>query len=159
MFAGGTSQGAGARDHQGDVGGWGRERVTSTEEVDRVVRAVTSAMADAGYPECDVFAVRLALDEAVVNGIQHGHGFDPAKQVEVRYQVAPQRVLVEVEDQGPGFDPQRVPDPLAPENLEQPGGRGVFLMRHYMTAVEYNATGNRVTLRKVRKNATPQAPG
>ena len=60
------------------------------------------------------------------------------------------RCRLEVKDEGKGFDPQRVPDPLAPVNLERPGGRGVLLMRHYMTWVRYNRRGNRVMLCKRR---------
>jgi serine/threonine-protein kinase RsbW len=66
--------------------------------------------------------------------------------VRVRYQVNAEQFLVEIEDEGPGFDPEGVADPLAPENLERPGGRGVFLMRHYMTWVSFNERGNCVTM-------------
>jgi serine/threonine-protein kinase RsbW len=59
-------------------------------------------------------------------------------------------MLVEIRDEGPGFDPDGLPDPLAPQNLERPGGRGVFLIRQYMTWVQFNETGNAVTLCKVK---------
>ena len=61
-------------------------------------------MAAAGFPSRDAFAVRLALEEAVVNAIKHGHQHDPAKVVRVAYRVSPERVVLEVEDQGAGFD-------------------------------------------------------
>ena len=56
----------------------------------------------------------------------------------------------EVEDEGPGFDPGRVPDPTLPENPDRPGGRGLPLMRHFMTWVRFSRPGNRVTLCKYR---------
>jgi serine/threonine-protein kinase RsbW len=59
-------------------------------------------------------------------------------------------VLAEVEDEGPGFNPAVVPDPTLPENLEQTGGRGLLLMRHYMSWVHYSERGNHVTLGKCR---------
>jgi serine/threonine-protein kinase RsbW len=57
---------------------------------------------------------------------------------------------VEVEDQGPGFNPSDIPDPTAIENLEKPGGRGIMLMRAFMTRVEYVGKGNQVVLEKHR---------
>jgi serine/threonine-protein kinase RsbW len=94
--------------------------------------------------------VRLALEEAVVNGLRHGNQGDPSKCVRVLYRVAPEAVLAEVQDEGAGFDPARVPDPTLPENVDRPGGRGLVLMRHFMTWVEFSARGNRVTLCKRR---------
>jgi serine/threonine-protein kinase RsbW len=94
--------------------------------------------------------VRLGLEEALVNAVRHGNRGDPRKRVRVRYRVAPQEVWAEVEDEGPGFDPGAVPDPTGPERLERPGGRGLLLMRHYLSSVSYNERGNAVTLRKRR---------
>jgi type II secretory pathway pseudopilin PulG len=65
-------------------------------------------------------------------------------------QISAREVVTEIEDQGAGFSLNQVPNPLAPENIERPGGRGVFLMRHYMTSVQYNERGNRVMLSKTR---------
>jgi serine/threonine-protein kinase RsbW len=113
-----------------------------------VLDKVADAMAGEGYPEKDVFGVRLALEEAVVNAIKHGNRDDPARTVWLAYQVGPEQVLAEIEDEGEGFDPEGVPNPLAPENLERTSGRGLLLMRAYMTWVQYNARGNRVTLAK-----------
>jgi serine/threonine-protein kinase RsbW len=118
------------------------------------VAAVTAAMPAWGYSERDVFAVRLALEEAVVNGLKHGNAGDPAKEVRVRYRVTAEEVVAEVVDEGPGFDPDQVPDPRALENLERPGGRGLLLMRHYVTEVRYNDRGNAVTLRH-RRSPSP----
>jgi serine/threonine-protein kinase RsbW len=121
-----------------------------TSEVGRAVGAVAAAMAELGYAEREICGMRVALEEALINAVKHGHGGDPAKEVRVRYAVSPDEALVAVEDQGPGFDPGRVPDPLAPENLEKPSGRGLLLMRHYLTEVRFNGRGNAVTLRQVR---------
>jgi serine/threonine-protein kinase RsbW len=130
--------------------GWGRESVSAVSELHPLVERVGAAMAAAGFPSCDAFAVRLALEEAVVNAIKHGHQHDPSKVVRVAYRVSPERVVLEIEDEGPGFRPDDVPDPLEPENLERACGRGVFLMRHYMNEVTFNERGNRVTLCKRR---------
>jgi serine/threonine-protein kinase RsbW len=129
---------------------WAREKVCSSDGIEPVMERLAAEMTSAGYVPRDVFAVRLAAEEAVVNAIKHGHQGDTSKEVRVAFRVSAERVLVEVEDQGPGFRPEDVPDPLDPENLERACGRGVFLMRHYMSEVSYNDRGNRVTLCKRR---------
>jgi len=103
-----------------------------------------------GWPEADVFAVHLAVEEAIVNAIVHGNKLDPTKKVHVACEVSAERVLVSIADEGPGFNPAAVPDCTADERLEAPSGRGVMLMRSFMTRIEYNAAGNAVVLEKVR---------
>jgi len=115
-----------------------------------LLEKVAAAMMAAGYDDKEVFGVRLALEEAVINGIKHGHRGDPTKTVHVRWRVDAKQARIELEDEGPGFDPHQVPDPLAPENLEKSSGRGLLLMRTYMTWIRYNERGNQVTLCKQR---------
>jgi serine/threonine-protein kinase RsbW len=122
--------------------------LSAIHEIGALLDAVAGAMTGLGFPDQDTFGVRLALEEALVNAVTHGHGNDPTKRVVVRYQVVPEYALVEVEDQGPGFDPLQVPDPTAPENLERPGGRGLLLMRAYASWIRHNERGNSVTLCK-----------
>jgi serine/threonine-protein kinase RsbW len=119
-------------------------------EIVPVIEDIVAPMETAGYSSKEIFGVRLAPEEALVNAIKHGHKGDPSKEVHLRYQVTRDRLLAEIADQGPGFDPHAVPDPLAPENLERPCGRGLVLMRHYMTWVRFNDAGNRVTLCRLR---------
>ena len=107
-------------------------------------------MAAEGYTDRDVFGMRLSLEEALVNAVKHGHHYDASKQVRVRYQVSTRQAVVEVVDEGKGFDPHRVPDPLTQDNLQRSSGRGVYLMRQYMTWVRYNKEGNTLTLCKCR---------
>lgn len=102
------------------------------------------------YDERDVFGVRLAIEEALVNAIKHGNRMDPTKTVRITCQVAPHKVRIEIEDQGQGFLPEQVPDPTSDENLERPCGRGIMLMRAFMSTIAYNASGNCVILEKHR---------
>jgi serine/threonine-protein kinase RsbW len=118
------------------------------EEVAPLLDDLADGPAGLGYTDGDCTAVRLALHEAILNGLRHGNGGDPAKCVRVRYCAGADAMLAEVEDEGPGFDPRRVPEPTLPENLDQPSGRGLLLMRHYLTWVRYSERGNRVTLFK-----------
>lgn len=117
---------------------------------------IVEILEELDYPMADVMGVRLALEEVLMNAIKHGNKQDPAKVVRVQYQVTEEQVAVEVEDQGEGFTPDDVPDPTLPENLERPGGRGVFLIQQFMSEVEYNPRGNLVRLKKVRSIAAGQ---
>jgi len=119
------------------------------------VETVVSQMKAKGYQENATFAVRLALDEAMANAIRHGNENDIKKQVFIEYAVSDQEVKMKIEDQGPGFDPYQVPDPTLDENLERPCGRGVMLMKAYMTEVHFNTKGNCVTMVKKKGCCLP----
>lgn len=123
-------------------------------------RGIQSLIADAlrasGYTEHDIFAIMLALEEALVNAIKHGNQLDLDKHVSVSYTVTAERVDIWITDEGPGFNPDEVPDPTAIENIERPCGRGLLLMRGFMNGVHYNAKGNTVHMWKM-KNGPPAA--
>jgi serine/threonine-protein kinase RsbW len=102
------------------------------------------------WPYRDVFGVHLAIEEALVNAIRHGNREDPAKRVEVHCRLACDRVKVEIADEGPGFDPARVPDPTDACHLALPMGRGLHLMRSFMSRVTYEDQGRKVILEKDR---------
>ncbi len=115
-----------------------------------VQERIVNRLEELEFPPRDVFGMRLALEEALVNAIKHGNGMDPEKSVRVTCRIDEAMVRVEIEDEGPGFDVSDVPDPTAEENLERPCGRGIMLMRAFMTRVEYNSKGNCLTLEKSR---------
>ena len=98
----------------------------------------------------DLFSIRLALEEALVNAIKHGNHFDPTKKVRIAYNVRPERFDILIADEGNGFDPAEVPDPTADENLERPCGRGLMLMHYYMSEVSFSPRGNSVVMCKLR---------
>jgi serine/threonine-protein kinase RsbW len=122
-------------------------------EVQPLLEGLTVAMSRRNFSPGDMFGVKLSVDEALVNALKHGNSYNPERAVRVRYHVGDDEVIVEVEDEGPGFDPDDVADPLDPENLERPCGRGLFLMRRYMSWVRYEGRGNRVVLGKRRSLA------
>jgi serine/threonine-protein kinase RsbW len=132
---------------------WHLDMIASGPQMSEVIGTILGEMAAAGYCDEDCWAMRLALMEAVANAVNHGHGGDTSRPVTVRHRVDERAATVEVEDQGPGFDPEQVPDPLAPEHLDRPGGRGLFLMRQYLSWIRYNKRGNRVTLCKRHSDA------
>jgi serine/threonine-protein kinase RsbW len=126
------------------------------DEVPAVQHAIVGAAEQAGFDEQSLFAIRLALDEALTNAVRHGNGSDPNKKVSVEFTADERRLVVQIEDEGAGFVPDDVPDPTAEENLCRPHGRGVMLMRAYMSDVQFNERGNRVTLTKSRDCALPR---
>ena len=136
---------------------WHRELIESPVDMERVIGQVLAAMDAAGYGQREVFAARLALDEALVNAVKHGHQGDFSKPVRVSYHVGDDGMAVEVEDQGKGFDPGDVPDPLACENVERSCGRGLFLMRCYMSGCCFNQRGNAICLCKHRQVPSAEA--
>lgn len=135
------------------AGAWRLRILRTTKDIAGVIGPVLETLSQFGYSESDAFAIHLSLEEALVNAVKHGHRGDPTKHVRFRYDINEERFLCEVEDEGPGFDPAAVADPLDPANLERDGGRGLFLMRHHMNAVCHNAAGNCVTLCKRRAPA------
>ena len=95
--------------------------------------------------------VDIAVREAVANAIKHGNLQDPGKKVRVDADLEGAVLVIRVEDEGLGFDPSQLGDPLAPENLLKPNGRGIFYMRSFMDDIEYTPRpggGTVVTLRK-----------
>jgi serine/threonine-protein kinase RsbW len=133
-----------------DAGSFTDVRISSDPvEARRVQDDIEQLLAGSRASDHDIFSIRLALEEAIVNAIKHGNQLDRAKHVHIAYRVSPDRFDVRITDEGPGFDPTDVPDPTAVENLERPCGRGLMLMRHYMTEVHYAGCGNCVSMSKV----------
>ena len=91
-----------------------------------------------GFEEEVTHYLAVAVRESVVNAIKHGNNGDEAKRVEIQFVIRQGSLEVEVKDQGAGFQPEEVPDPLAPENLLKAYGRGIFFMRQFMDEVSYS---------------------
>jgi serine/threonine-protein kinase RsbW len=123
-------------------------------EARRVQEEIESCLKSQRCSEHDIFSIRLALEEALVNAIKHGNHMDRSKKVHIAYHVLPERFEVHITDEGIGFDPYDVPDPTAVENLERPCGRGLMLMRYYMNEVSFNERGNSVRMVKTFPNGT-----
>ena len=103
------------------------------------------------YSESAKFAIKLAVEEALINAIKHGNRRDPGKTINVQYDINADKAIIVIADQGAGFDLKAVPDPIADENLEKPSGRGLMLMRAYMDEVRYNDKGNEVYMMKLNR--------
>jgi serine/threonine-protein kinase RsbW len=108
------------------------------ELVDKVSSLTRTVTQKATFDEDTSGWVDLAVREAVINAIKHGNKNLEVKRVDVKFEVDAGRVTVYVRDRGEGFDPSKLPDPLDPQNLLNPAGRGIFFMRTFMDEVEYS---------------------
>ena len=120
------------------------------EAVGETAAAVTDFVKSCGFDEQTAFGVDMALREAVTNAVVHGNQEDETKSVEVIFSCLGNALEIEIRDQGEGFDPVDVPDPVAGDNLLRQSGRGVFLMKTFMDefAVRRLESGTEVTLVK-----------
>lgn len=130
----------------------------AAREVQRLIREDVERW---GYDPDSQFAIKLAIEEALINAIKHGNKLDRAKRVHVEWRVGPDSAEFSVEDEGPGFQRTHVPDPTDETNLEKLTGRGILLMEAYMNQVEWSREGRRVRLVKhnERQTAPTPAPG
>jgi serine/threonine-protein kinase RsbW len=119
-------------------------------EMRKGCRRVLADVRNAGFSCEEIFAIHLAVEEAMVNAHKHGNRKSAEKTVTVEYSTTPEKFDITVADQGAGFDPSRVPDPRKGANIEKDSGRGVLLMQSYMDIVEYNTSGNCVHMVKFR---------
>ena len=124
-------------------------------EPPKVLEEILDQVKAAGFGQDAIFAIRLSLDEAMSNAIRHGNDSDPDKNVVVEYDITDDEFRASVTDEGCGFSPDQVPDPTLVENIKRPFGRGVMLMKAYMSEVIFNERGNRVTLVKRRNCPLP----
>lgn len=95
--------------------------------------------------------IDLAVREAVANAIKHGNRLEADKRVEIDLELTGQELVIRVRDEGEGFDPGGIIDPLAPENRLRPNGRGIFYMQKFMDEIDYDfqpGRGTELTLRK-----------
>ena len=129
----------------------GRIVARSRADVDRAEREILDAVEAFGFERSATFAVRTAVEEAIVNAQTHGNLGDHSKSVTIEYEVDAESLVVVITDEGRGFDPAAVPDPTRPENVDLPSGRGIMLMRVYMSEVEFLGVGNRVRMVKRRE--------
>ena len=118
------------------------------EEAANVIQDLLDQLREQNWGDDQLFGIHLALEEAMMNAIKHGNQNDASKSVKLEFQATSAELCIRITDEGDGFDPSDVPDPTDDENLEVPSGRGIMLMRHFMTKVDYENSGTTVVLEK-----------
>jgi serine/threonine-protein kinase RsbW len=129
-----------------------RLELSMKSEIDAISPFVDELMLKIRETHCDPgseFAIELALREALANAVLHGNREDSEKKVHVLCECDEgSGVSLVVRDEGPGFDPGAVPDPLAPENLGAEHGRGILLMKQFMDEIHFEGGGTEVHMKK-----------
>ena len=129
----------------------------NVEVAEEITRRVSST---AGFDEDDQHKIDMAVHESLINAIWHGNKNDPSKHVWLRFEIFSDRLEIRVRDQGNGYDPRGLPDPLSQENLLNVSGRGIFLIRTFMDDFRVESRtgeGTEVVLVK-RLNSNNSAP-
>jgi serine/threonine-protein kinase RsbW len=129
------------------------------DSVQTVEETVESCAREAGFDEDTGSQMAMVAREAAVNAVMHGNKYDLAKHVAFSCEMTDEALTIRIADEGPGLDPDSIPDPLAPENLLRSSGRGVFLMKAIMDEVHFRqlAPGTEITLIKRRIHKETEA--
>ena len=140
-------------DYTGDI-------VLSVPSEDKYIRlldlVVFHVAKEMDFAEEAAQQLNLAVIEAATNAMRHGNCGDPGKAIQIRFCIAEDKLTVCIKDCGAGFDLEKIGDPLIPENVMKPCGRGVFLMKTLMDEVEYCMNGNSGTEVRLVKYKNPQ---
>ena len=122
-------------------------QLPSKQESITLLENLIEEIADKHNISEDTFAnMMTTLSEETINAIVHGNKLDPAKKVIINADIEPKRIVWTVTDEGEGFDYNNLPDPTAPENIENLTGRGVFIIKHLADQAIFNTKGNEVEL-------------
>lgn len=121
--------------------------IPSLSENIRMIESFIDNAKEKYHLDDDIYGnIMIAVTEAVNNAIKHGNNGDSSKNVSISLSLEEGLIRFKIEDEGVGFDFHHLPDPTAPENLEKPGGRGIFLMKHLADEVEFKENGKIVEL-------------
>lgn len=123
------------------------ELPSDLQAIERAVEELLARSQRAGFAwEGRRLNLQVGVTEALANAMLYGNRRDPRKRVRIEARITPESIVIKVTDEGRGFDPAAVPDPTLPANLRRAGGRGLFLIRKLMDRVEFNESGNSITM-------------
>jgi serine/threonine-protein kinase RsbW len=124
---------------------------STLDSVDSAEELAVDAARHTGFGEDDLMKIGMAVRESMVNAVVHGNRYNANKKVRFSLMENPERLTVKIADEGQGFEFEKLPDPLAPENIIRTSGRGIFLIRSFMDEFEIRRLdpgGTEVTLVK-----------
>lgn len=119
---------------------------SSVENLRIVENAIDEATTALGISQDNYGKILVSAMEAVNNAILHGNKLNPDKIVDIEISYRSDQLIITVTDEGPGFCPEKVPDPTTPGNIEALNGRGIYLMSHLADNIKYSKKGNSVTM-------------
>ena len=134
-----------------------QELESTLESVDSAEQMVLAEAQALGLDDDDLYRVGIAIRECMVNAVVHGNRYNSRKKVHLKVERTADRLTIVVRDEGEGFDPNTVPDPLAGENLLRGSGRGVMLMQSFMDEFQISQgqpQGTEVKMVKYKAKAT-----
>lgn len=124
-----------------------RIEIPSLTENIRMIESFIDNAKEKYHLNDDIYGnIMIAVTEAVINAIKHGNHNDSAKNVALSLSFNDNVIKFRVEDEGHGFEYDKLPDPTSPENIDKPGGRGIFLMKHLADEVSFGEKGRIVEL-------------
>jgi serine/threonine-protein kinase RsbW len=128
---------------------------STLDSVNKIEQTAELCAQRAGFDEDTIPHIAMAVREAAVNAVLHGNAYDTNKHVIASFETTADDLIVRISDQGPGLNPDNLPDPLAPENILRGSGRGIFLIRAFMDEVNFRQLhpGTELTLIKHRTPA------
>jgi serine/threonine-protein kinase RsbW len=129
---------------------------STLDSVDEAERAALDMARESGFGQEDLDRIGMSVRECMVNAVVHGNRYSSHKKVRLSLTITPEKFVIQIADQGQGFDPGEVPDPVAQDNLMRHSGRGIFLMRAFMDDLRVRRlepAGTEVTL---VKNVVPK---
>jgi serine/threonine-protein kinase RsbW len=122
-------------------------QIPSLSENIRMIESFIDNAKEKFHLDDDIYGnIMIAVTEAVNNAIKHGNSADSTKNVSLSLSLESSLIKFKIQDEGKGFDFHNLPDPTSPENLEKPGGRGIFLMKHLSDEVDFKENGRIVEL-------------
>ena len=132
---------------------------STLETVDNAEHEASRIATEAGFDDDEVMKIAMAVREAAVNAVLHGNAYDPGKKVSLDFERTGRDLVITIRDQGKGLDLNKIPDPLAPENLLKTSGRGIFLIRSFMDEVHIHPSQAGTEIKLVKHVHGPAVDG
>ena len=123
---------------------------STLETVNQAEETASRIATEAGFDDEEIMKISMAVREAAVNAVLHGNAYDLNKKVTIEFECTAKELVIVVRDQGKGLDEKKIPDPLAPDNLMKTSGRGIFLIRSFMDAVEIHPSQAGTELKMIK---------
>src|ERR1700758_1702436 len=132
---------------------------STLDTVDNAEEKASRIATELGFAEDEVMQISMAVREGAVNAVLHGNAYATDKNETLAFERIGSELVITIRDQGKGMDLSKIPNPLAPENLLKPSGRGIFLMRSFMDVVEIRPSSTGTELKLIKHVHGPTAGG